>query len=270
MNKTLIIAEIGWNHMGNMKIAKKMIIQAKKSGADIAKFQYWSPRNLKPGPWDNDGRRQIYEKAQLNEDKIKLLRNICKKNKINFLISVFNREDAQFIHNLGIRDIKIPSHECGNLKLIEFSAKKFKKVYFSTGASKKGEINKAINLFKKFKTNCVIMHCVSSYPCEVNKINLSRILWLKNFNYGNLGISDHTNNLIIPALSVMLGVSVVEKHFTIDNNLPGRDNKFAILPNQFLEMVKNIRDAEKSLINYGNFYQKGEIDIINNYRGRWG
>ena len=128
MKKIKLIAEIGWNHMGNIKLAEKMIIEAKKSGADYAKFQTWRVENLKNGPWDNDGRRQIYEKAELKKEDYKTLLKICKKNKIKFLTSLFNEQDYELISSLGLKEIKIPSPENRNQSLLKFCAKKFKTI----------------------------------------------------------------------------------------------------------------------------------------------
>ena len=111
VDKPILIAEIGWNHMGNMKLAKKMILEAKQNGADFAKFQTWSVDNLKDGSWNIDGRRQIYEKAQLTEKKHEILKNYCKTNKINFLTSVFNEKDLKWLSKISNYAIKIPSHE---------------------------------------------------------------------------------------------------------------------------------------------------------------
>ena len=125
---TKVIAEIGWNHMGNIEIAKKMIIAAKESGADYAKFQTWHVNNLKKGPWDNDGRREIYTKAELTNDKHHELIKICKEVGIPFLTSVFNPDDVEFISSL-IDDIKIPSSEMRNNKLIMEIIKQHVKTY---------------------------------------------------------------------------------------------------------------------------------------------
>tara|TARA_B100000941_G_C28500616_1_gene553938 strand:- start:794 stop:1621 length:828 start_codon:yes stop_codon:yes gene_type:complete len=266
--KTEIIAEIGWNHMGNMSLAKKMIIAAKKSGANTAKFQYWNPANLKKGPWDKDGRRQIYNKAFLDEKKISLLKFICKENKINFLISIFGSSSIELMKKLKINNIKIPSHEVGNKKLILYSSKYFSKIYFSTGASEKKEIINARNVFKKNKNDFLLMHCVSSYPCLNENINLPRITWLKTL-HKKVGLSDHTSSTLVPSISVSMGASVIEKHFTTDNSLPGRDNKFALTPFRFKEMVDNIRDTEEALVFKGLNFQKSEKEVISKYRGRW-
>jgi N,N'-diacetyllegionaminate synthase len=104
-----IIAEIGWNHMGNMKLAKKMILAAKKSGADFAKFQTWSTKSLKPGPWDKDGRLKIYRKAELTKKQHIELIKFCKKNRIEFLTSVFNKNDIEWLKILKLNYLKIPS-----------------------------------------------------------------------------------------------------------------------------------------------------------------
>jgi sialic acid synthase SpsE len=268
--KTRIIAEIGWNFMGDMDLAEKMIIAAKDSGADIAKFQYWNPKKLKYGPWNEDGRVDIYKAAALTQNKIEILIKICNENKIQFLISAFNCSDASFLHNLGIKQLKIPSHEVANKKLHEFASKNFDKVFVSLGAGSTKEIEDACYIYNNNKSlPWVGMHCVSAYPCSDEYINLPRINFLKKY-CKEVGFSDHTSDAISPALSVAFGVSTIEKHFTIDNELPGRDNKFALNPILFSEMVKNIRIAENSCIYHGPEAREIEKDTIVNYRGRWG
>ena len=106
-NKPLLIAEIGWNHMGNMKLAKKMILEAKKNGADFAKFQTWSVKNLKNGPWDSDGRKEIYQKAELTKEMHEELFEYCIKKKIKFLTSIFNFKDIYKVENLDLNIIKL-------------------------------------------------------------------------------------------------------------------------------------------------------------------
>jgi len=266
-----VIAEIGWNFMGDMGLAEEMINAAKKAGADVVKFQYWNPARLKAGPWDTDGRKEIYESAQLDEDKIKILIEFSDKAEIEFLISAFNVVDAAFISSLGINSIKIPSHEVANFELHEFSAKNFNQIYVSLGAGTEDEVLKAIEVYK---TNAgdkywVGMHCVSSYPCPAEKANLNRIGFIEE-NCSVAGYSDHTSDLISPVVAVTLGAHVVEKHFTINKELPGRDNKFALDPSEFEQMVKNIRVAEASLISHGNGPVDIESDTMTNYRGRWG
>lgn len=263
-----IIAEIGWNHLGNMDLAFKMIESAAKSGANTVKFQLWDPSLLKPGEWDKDGRKEIYQKAKLTDEQINSLLKYSKSIGINFLISVFGTEGAYRLKKFGFDAVKIPSHEIANSNLIDYCSKNFSYIFLSTGASKSEEVILANEILKKNKNRYNLMHCVSSYPCGVEQINLPRIQWLKNL-HPEVGLSDHTKSEIVPSVSIGLGVSVIEKHFTTDNDLEGRDNKFAFNPIQFSSMVDNINETLLSLQAMGLDFQKSEEDIVKNYRGRW-
>ena len=268
--KCKVIAEIGWNFMGDMNLAKKMIDSAQKSGADIVKFQYWNPSKLKAGSWDNDGRLEIYKAAALDEEKIQLLIDYCEDSGIEFLISAFNASDAKFIHGFGVTKLKIPSHEVANIALHKFAANNFDEVYVSLGAGTTSEISEACQIYNAVEAlSWVGMHCVSSYPCGPDQANLPRLNYLSDFCQ-NLGYSDHTSDVVTPALSIAYGSRVVEKHFTVDKELPGRDNKFALDPLEFSEMVKNIRDAEKACYYHGPEPRDIESDTMLSYRGRWG
>ena len=266
MNQIKIIAEIGWNHMGNMSLAKKMILIAKKNGADFCKFQTWSEKNLKPGPWDTDGRRKIYKKAELTLEKHFLLKKYCKKIGIRFLSSVFSTKDLHLLHKINVNEIKIPSHEIHNIKLIKEASKKFKKVYISTGASKWKEVLKIKKEIKK--KNLVLMHCVSAYPCNIDKINLPRLSKLKKLNY-EIGYSGHYQGIDDAIAAICNGAKFVEKHFTINNKLPGRDNKFAILPKQLLFLRKSIDRYYQMFKSVKKGFISQEKEIRKIYTGRW-
>ena len=266
MTEVKLIAEIGWNHMGSLKLAEKMIKAAKESGADYAKFQTWRVKNLKSGPWDSDGRRNIYKKAELSKQDYTKISKICKKYKIKFLTSLFNHEDYELIKHLRLVTIKIPSPENRNKDLLKFSSKKFKNIFLSTGAAKISEIKKSLNFLKN--NNVTVMHCVSSYPCTDENADLSRILKLKKISK-SIGLSDHTNDILSSTLSLNLGITLIEKHFTIDNSLPGRDNKFAILPNKFLELKNNIIRFNKMFKKRQEVFISQEKEIRNIYTGRW-
>lgn len=268
MKEIEIIAEIGWNHMGDSNLAEKMISAAKTSGANIVKFQYWDPKYLKDGPWDSDGRREIYNKAALTPEKVIELKEISESIGCIFLISVFGTIGAKTICDLGIKNIKIPSHETTNKKLIDYCSKNFEYIYFSAGASESKDVIDACNILKNGNANFNLMHCVSSYPVRDEYANLNRINWLKTL-HDSVGYSDHTQSTLIPALAIMNGATVIEKHFTIDKDLPGRDNKFALDQNEFAIMSNNIVCARQSIIDKGIEYQDIESDTVNNYRGRW-
>jgi N,N'-diacetyllegionaminate synthase len=266
-----VIAEIGWNFMGDMNLAKKMIEKAQQSGADIVKFQYWDPKYLSTGDWDNDGRREIYNKAALDKHKIEFLRSECLKSNVGCLFSVFNLSGARLMKSIGEHSIKIPSHEVANYKLVQYAITNFNKIYISTGACTESELKKVVEIIKTdgCENNVCLMHCVSSYPVNETDANLKRILYLSQFGM-EVGYSDHTQSVVVPALSVAYGSTVIEKHFTSDKNLPGRDNKFALNAEEFSSMVNNIRTAVSAAIDKGVDYQNIEKDTVNNYRGRWG
>ena len=268
MEEVKIVAEIGWNHMGDIGLASEMISAAKSSGADIVKFQYWDPKYLKAGAWDSDGRREIYNNAALTEEKILQLISASESNGCEFLISVFGTYGAKFIHELGVKNIKIPSHETTNIALIEYCSEYFDFIYFSAGASMAKEVVSAHKILQSGTASYNLMHCVSSYPCDSGAANLSRINWLKTLS-PNVGYSDHTASTVVPAAAVALGCTVIEKHFTTDKDLPGRDNKFALNAAEFKQMALNIRDVESAMFDKGLDYQAIEKDTVENYRGRW-
>ena len=139
--KVLLIAEIGWNHFGDIELAKKMIDAAKLSGADFAKFQTWSVSRLKKGVWDNDGRREIYNKAYLTDAMYEELYNYSKSLDLKCFASVFSDEDYNRLLKIDNEFIKIPSPEAHDLDLIKKSVKDFKNVVVSTGALKKNELD---------------------------------------------------------------------------------------------------------------------------------
>ena len=210
------IAEIGWNFLGDYALAEKMIEEAANSGATYAKFQYWNPNKLKPGSWDVDGRKEIYKKAALGINGLQNLQKLCDKYEIKFLTSVFNQEDAGIIKELGIHEIKIPSHEIVNENLHHYAAENFKRIYVSLGAGNFAEIEKAISIYNEHSSDFIGMHCVAAYPCPQEKINLNKI---KKFTKicNRVGFSDHTREISTPAFAVLMGATVIEKHFTIDN-----------------------------------------------------
>ena len=267
MNSNIVlIAEIGWNHMGDMDLAKNMIKHAAECGADICKFQTWSENNLKPGSWDEDGRREIYKKSQLSEGDHVLLKEFCEEHNVEFLTSVFNINDLKFLSSLGMNMIKIPSHEIYNLDLIRETNNLFDKTLVSTGASKWEEVEKMVKTVNLEKS--ILMHCVSAYPCPADNINLPRLDKLKQFSI-DLGYSGHYFGIDDAIAAICHGATYIEKHFTIDRDLPGRDNKFAILPDE-MKALCDFRDNYKRMnIDLGLDLQESEMDTYQNYRGRW-
>ncbi len=266
--ETIVIAEIGWNHMGNMDLARQMIIKAKESGASIAKFQTWQVTKLKDGEWDHDGRKEIYLKAELSEDDHKLLIQCCRDNQISFMSSAFSVEDAKLLKNLKCEHIKIPSFEISNIELLSYCKSNFKKIYLSTGTANEEEILQVKNLFSNWDGKLIVMHCVSAYPCEAKNINLPRIKHLRKY-FDHVGFSDHTQGIKSTISSTNLSPVAIEKHFTIDKSLPGRDNKFAILPDDMFFLTSYLKEKNLSMIDHGINYQDIENSSREFYRGRF-
>ena len=284
---TKIIAEIGWNHMGDMTLAKEMIVAAAENGADYAKFQTWSVDRLKAGKWDVDGRREIYEKAELSLDQHLELNQYCNENNIEFISSVFSLDDLELYKKVTKKTIKIPSFESRNLKLLNRLFNKsgesyFKNIVISVGTCSYYEIKNLIKGFEgllinndknTINANLNILHCVSCYPCAPLKSNLERINLINNLNSSEIpfkvGYSDHCIGTIIAKMSLEYNINILEKHFTIDHSLPGRDNKFAILPEELrsIKDIINLRDGIKKNINY--HYDENEIESRTKYPSRF-
>ena len=263
---TKIISEIGWNHMGDMILAKEMIDASKENGADVVKFQTWSVSRLKPGPWDSDGRTEIYKKAELSKSKHEDLISYSQKVDIDFLSSVFSVEDAELLSELGLNSVKIASFESRNPSLLAFCDSHFDKVYLSTGTSSVDEISEHLSYLPT--TKVVLLHCVSSYPLEPWNANLPRIDLLKELKK-DVGYSDHTSGIEGTKISLEYDPCVIEKHFTIDQSLPGRDNKFAILPEDLKELSDYIQMRDEMNINHGGGHLDCEQEARDIMTGRF-
>ena len=267
---TKLIAEIGWNHMGNINIAKKMIKSAKNNGADYVKTQIFDTKYLTPGPWDKDGRKKIYWKAQLTKKKYGILHKYSKKIGIKLFSSVVNKKGVDLLKNFQNSLIKIPSAHNRDLDLINYSLKYFRKVIISLGATNLNDIKKIIRISKKRgnKNKIILLHCVSVYPCTTEEVNLPKINMLKKY-YSKIGFSDHTENIYSSVLSLKFNPIMIEKHFTIDQKLPGRDNKLSILPDQLNQIKTFIKISNKSKKFNGFGFLKGEKIIRDVYSKRW-
>ena len=249
-----------------MNLAKKMIEEAFNSGAYFAKFQTWSVSRLKAGEWDQDGRRDIYNKAELSEDKHIELINYCHHLGISFMSSAFSVKDASLLNNLKQKSVKIPSFEVGNVALLKFCDQNFEELIISTGTATKSEIDQISNLVDIKKST--IMHCVSSYPCGIENANLSRINYLLS-KFPSVGYSDHVSGVDASIYALQYPLKYIEKHFTVDHELPGRDNKFAILPSELKRLTNHIQQRSKAFQDLGIDYQKIELSSRTEYRGRF-
>ena len=246
---TKIISEIGWNHMGDMERAKDMISSSKENGADFVKFQTWSVKRLKNGPWDEDGRLEIYNEAELTKDQHFELYEHSNKVGIDFFSSVFSVEDAKLLSEVQDKFVKIASFDSDNLDLLGYCNDNFETMFISTGTKTVDEVKNSVNKENIPDANVVVLHCISSYPLEPKNANLPRINSLSD-------------------LSKSVGFSV-EKHFTLDQSLPGRDNKFAILPHELKDLSDYIKMREESKTSHGDGYLEVEEESRKWMTGRF-
>jgi len=259
--KVIIIAEIGVNHNGKIKYAKKLIKIAAKTGVDYVKFQIFKAdnqvtKNAHKTKYqiENTGNKQnqyqMLKKYEFNINQFKILFNYCKKFKTKFLASCFDVESAKNYIKVGGNIFKIPSGEINNFSLLEYIGKKNKKIFLSTGLATMQEIKVALKILIKSgtkKKNIYILQATTDYPCKIKDANLLVIPTLaKKFNT-KVGFSDHTLVYEASIAAVALGAKVVEKHLTLSKKMSGPDHKSSFNPKEFGIYVKSIRTTEKVL-----------------------
>ncbi|WP_297962930.1 N-acetylneuraminate synthase [uncultured Anaerovibrio sp.] len=258
MQKVLIIAEAGVNHNGDINIAKRLIDEAKRSGADIVKFQTFNPQKLASKyatmaeyQKDNLGREESQEamlsKLTLSWGEYVELAEYCKKIGIKFLSTPFESESIHFLDDL--QDIwKIPSGEITNYPYLVDIAKTGKEVILSTGMSNIDEVKGAIDVLKKHGAGKItLLHCTTNYPTPMDDVNLRAMLTLEKECGCAVGYSDHTQGIEVPIAAVAMGATVIEKHFTLDRNMDGPDHKASLEPDELKAMVSAIRNVEKAM-----------------------
>lgn len=253
-----IIAEAGSNHNRDFGTAKKMIDEAKGAGADAIKFQTYSaetlyPETKKPLIGDKEKPFDIIKKIELPREWQKPLADYAKKQGLIFMSTPFDKEAIDQL-NAIVPIFKWASPELIDRPLLEYAARKQKPIIISTGFYGLKEIENAVKWVKQSGNDkVVLLQCTAVYPTELEDVNLKAMVVLKNKFNLPVGFSDHTTNSIAPALAVNMGAKVIEKHFTLSRKSKGPDHFFALEPNEFKNMVQNIKDAEKML---GSKYKK--------------
>ena len=265
MNKTIIIAEAGVNHNGDIETAKRLIDVAADAGVDYVKFQTFKANKIvtkqaKRADYQNkntkdlDTQYEMLKKLELNESSHHLLIKYCNDKGIKFLSTGFDLDSLEFLNKIGIRLAKIPSGEITNYPYLKKVAQLYSEVILSTGMSDMDDIKKALAILLKFgvkKENLTILHCNSEYPTPMSDVNLKAMLNIQAELDVKIGYSDHTLGIEVPIAAVALGARVIEKHFTLDRNLPGPDHRASLEPNELKSMVNSIRNIEKALSGSG-------------------
>ena len=261
VNKTLVIAEIGVNHDGKILKAKKLIKVAARAGADIVKFQIFRTENLvtkeaKKAQYQlhkskgNRNQFQMLKKLELSEKDFFSLKRFCDKQKVEFCASCFDLDSSKLLKKLNPKRIKIPSGEITNFLLLKKLASFKKKIILSTGMSNLREIKESLKLLLSSGSklsDITLMQCNTEYPTPLRDANLKVIEQLKENFKINVGYSDHTRSIETPIAAVALGAKVIEKHLTLNRKSKGPDHKASLIPQEFAEMVKSIRNVEIAL-----------------------
>ncbi|MFJ7408993.1 MULTISPECIES: N-acetylneuraminate synthase [unclassified Lysinibacillus] len=283
--KTYIIAEAGVNHNGSLKMAKELVMVAKKAGADAVKFQTFKAENLVTKQAqqaayqvENLGEASsqfaMLKKLELTYEEFIELQSFCLTEHIEFLSTPFDFESVDFLlDELNIPIAKIPSGELTNAPFIHYIATKRKPIILSTGMATVEEIHEALafisyglvkskdpvtleNVYNFYATEeakevlkkyVTILHCTTQYPAPMDSINLKAMIEMEKTFQLPIGLSDHSQGIHIPIAAIGMGATVIEKHFTLDKTLEGPDHLASLNPAELQAMTKGIRDIERAL-----------------------
>ena len=261
MKRTLIIAEAGVNHNGDIAKAKALIDKGAEAGVDYVKFQTFKAEKLvtkqakrasyqDKNTQDNDSQYEMLKKLELSQALHQELMDYCNQKGVKFLSTGFDSESLVFLAQLGITIAKVPSGEITNLPYLRQVASLFPEVILSTGMATIGEIKDAVKVLIDngvSKNKITILHCNTEYPTPMEDVNLKAMLHIQRELGIPVGYSDHTLGIEVPIAAVALGATVIEKHFTLDKTLPGPDHKASLEPNELKAMVSAIRNIEKAI-----------------------
>lgn len=258
-----IVAEISCNHMQDKELALNLIDEAKKSDADAVKFQAYLPETLTLNPaemnnserknfeindtiWQGRSLYDLYSEAYTPWEWFPDLKDKAESCGLFFFVSPFDESSLDYLENIGVEAYKIASFEINHIPLIKKVAATGKPIIFSTGVAEKNDITLAMDTIRSTgNNNTIILKCTSSYPAPIDEANLSTIPDIAQTFDSIVGLSDHTIDPNIPAYAVALGARLVEKHFTLEKK--GPDAEFSLLPEEFAEMVRNIRRCERAM-----------------------
>ena len=280
MEPVIIIAEVGINHNGDLNIAKKLIDIAATSGADYVKFQTFTASQLVTpkapkasyqikSPIDEETQYDLLSKLELSKEMHLELIKHANSAGIRFLSTGFDIESINLLMTLGQNIIKIPSGEIINKPYLEFVGQLQKKVILSTGMATMLEVGNAIDVIVDSGTPrelLTILHCTTEYPAPMAHVNLRAMVSMREQFNLRVGYSDHTLGIEVPIAAVAMGAKVIEKHITLDRNLPGPDHRASLLPSELRDMVSSIRNIEIAL---GSPIKKPtELEIVNRVAAR--
>lgn len=257
--KTLIIAEAGVNHNGDLNTALKLCDVAKLCGADVVKFQTWITDKIitknvakadyqKENTNNNDSQYEMLKKLELSQDDFRIIKKHCDEIGIIFASTADDKDSLDFLVNLGIPFIKVGSGDIGNVSYLRYIGSKNLPVILSTGMSTLEDINISLKALRQGGAKSIaLLHCTTNYPCPYDSVNLNAMDTLRKEYDLPVGYSDHTKGIEVSIAAVSKGATIIEKHFTLNKNMDGPDHLASTEPQEFKLMVDSIRNIEKAL-----------------------
>lgn len=261
MGKTIVIAEAGVNHNGSLEMAYRLADEAKRAGADYVKFQTGIPENVisvraeqaeyqKHNTGTSESQLNMVRKIMLKPEDFRPLKDYCDNIGIKFISTPFDLDSIDILRPLGMDLWKIPSGEITNLPYLRKIAAIGEPVVMSTGMSRLGEVDDAVNVLLDCgldRNMITLLHCNTEYPTPYADVNLRAMLTLRDAIGCHVGYSDHTLGIEVPVAAVAMGAQVIEKHFTLDKSLPGPDHVASLEPAELAAMIQAIRHTEAAL-----------------------
>ena len=261
INNTLIIAEAGVNHNGNLDIAKQLIQSAAQAGADLVKFQTFSAdrqvtKTASKATYQllttnkKQSQYEMLRELELTREMHEELMQHCSQHKIGFLSTGFDIESVDLLVSLGQKLFKIPSGEITNLPYLRHIGRLKQRVIVSTGMASLGDIESALSVLEQAGTQrefVTLLHCTTEYPTPMVEVNLRAMQTIRHAFGVNVGYSDHSPGIEVATAAVAMGATVIEKHFTMDRRMPGPDHLASLEPHELQAMVLAIRNIEVAL-----------------------
>lgn len=261
MNRTIIIAEAGVNHNGDIDIARRMVVAAKEAGADYVKFQTAVPELVisafapkaeyqKQTTGASESQLDMCRKLHLPLSDYAGLKRCCDEVGIGFMSTPFDLVSIDCLAELGMDYWKMPSGEITNLPYLRRIASKGGKVILSTGMSVLDEVEAAVGILEAGgikRSDITLLHCTTQYPTPYEAVNLRAMDALRSLGCASVGYSDHTEGIAVPVAAVAMGASVIEKHFTLDRSMPGPDQQASLEPDMLARMITEIRRVEQAM-----------------------
>jgi N,N'-diacetyllegionaminate synthase len=266
MRKTIVIAEAGVNHNGSLDNAFKLVDAAAAAEVDYVKFQTFKAEKLVSGQAKKasyqientldakESQLEMLQKLELSAEDHEAIIAYCKLKNIAFFSTAFDLESLVYLYEIGLEMVKIPSGEITNLPYLRLAAKLFPTVILSTGMATLDEIEAALDVFLTAgvdQNHITILHCNTEYPTPMQDVNLKAMLNIQDEFGTAIGYSDHTLGIEVPIAAVALGATMIEKHFTLNRDLPGPDHAASLEPDELRSMVNAIRNIEAAMSGSG-------------------